>query len=1525
MSENGERHAAAEAPPGAPLVVGIGASAGGLEVLEELFSKLPSDGGITYVVIQHLAPQHTSMLGQILGRHTSMPVVDATDGALAEPDHVYVIAPGTLLAICGGAFQARYVDSERHPQIDVFLQSLAEDRGPRAVGIVLSGSGTDGVEGLRAIKERGGLTLAQRPETARYDSMPKSAIDAGVVDHVLAVDEMPAKLVERARGAPIESAARAPTPVAPAPLQDADLLAALGRVHEALRRATGHDFSHYKSGTLVRRLRRRLQMRHRGPLAEYLDLLERDPIEPELLAKEMLIGVTQFFRDSEAFDYLAAHVLPVVLAPERAAEGVRIWCAGCATGEEAYSLGILVRERIAEMADPPRVQIFATDIDGEAIYEARSARYPADIAARVTPERLARFFAQEGASYVVTREVREMCIFSQHSLIRDPPLLAVDLLVCRNVLIYLDAALQKRLVPIFHYALRRGGYLFLGPSEGLTAHSELFETMDKRARVFRRAESVQRRLVEFPLAPRGAPRTSPPSPLAPPSAAAEEHAVNAAFERLVLQEYAPPGAVVNERGEVICVAGLTGRYLQPPAGVLTTNVFDIAHAGLRIELRTALHVAARTGKRVVRDDVEIDDEGRVQRLRLTVRPLPGARQEGLYAVILQAQPVTAPEPDAMPAGSAPVIEHLESELHRTRANLRTTIEQLESSNEELKSSNEELLSTNEEMQSANEELQSSQEELKSLNEELATVNAELGRKVDELARANADLQNLFSSTDVATLFLDRDQRVTRFTPAAKALFRLIDADVGRPIAHLAPRFVEEDLVADVDEVLRTLRTIERHVVTMERGAWYLLRVMPYRTAEGRIGGAVITLADITQIKRAEADLRRLATVVIDANDAVTVLDLEGRILDWNRAAERMYGYTADEARGMNVITLVLDGDREATRALLDAIRRGEAVASGEVKRRTKDGRTLDVWLTMTKLVDERGAPVGATTTERDVTAQKRADAQLRADLDATSRLLRLGSRFLRTGVLQDVFDEALDTAIAIAGADFGNLQVLNRETGHLEIVAQRGFSAAWLSSWGAATDGRGACWAAMERGERVVVEDVEASPLFVGTPLLAVQRECGVRAVQSTPLTGRGHRPLGVLSTHWRAPAAPDERVLRLIDLVARQVADILDRAHVQEELQAANQRLVDADRRKNEFLGMLSHELRNPLAPIRNSIYILDHATPGGEQARRAQAVIARQVGHLTRLVDDLLDITRITHGKIQLQREALDLDDLARRTVEDHRAAFVAADVALEVVSAPKAVVVSGDRTRLSQVIGNLLQNALKFTPAGGKATVEVEADEARALAVLCVKDSGRGVAPELLPRLFEPFAQADASLDRQKGGLGLGLSVVKGLVEKHGGTVAAASWGAGEGATFTIMLPLVPTAAPARGRRAADGGGPRRVMIIEDNVDAAMTLCEMLELSGHTVEVAHTGREGIMAARRFGPDLVICDIGLPEMDGFEVARAMRRDASLQGVVMIALTGYAGPDDVAKAKAAGFDEHLAKPLSVEALEGVLGRLPAR
>ena len=856
------------------LVVGIGASAGSLEALDRFFEAMPADSGMIVVVVQHLERRHPSALAELLAKHTPMPVQQAEDGLRPQPDHVYIIPPNAVLTLERGVLRvATAADTGLRTPIDAFLRSLARDHGENAVGIILSGAGTDGTAGLRAIKENGGLTLAQAPGTARYESMPQSAIAAGLVDFTLPVEEMPARL--EAYGAVLAGARRRGNEAA-----DAEVTASLPAICDVLQRHTGHDFGQYKRGTLLRRIRRRMQIQQTSSAADYLAYLERNAAEVALLHGDLLIGVTYFFRDPDVFAMLAKEVVPPIFEGEDPRAPVRIWVPGCASGEEAFSIAILVREHASRVGTERPIRIFATDIDGDLLAAARRGCYADDIREHVSPERLERFFTREGKSYQVAKELREICTFSEHSLIKDPPFSSLDLISCRNVLIYLSAELQRKLVPLFHYALRPGGYLLLGPSESLAAYPELFATVDSKHRLFRRSDAAVRPRVEFPLSGRAGPRVAQPPPPPQMLGPTSPHLFSQAFERMVLEEYAPPCAVVNERGDVLYLAGRTGRYLQGPVGAPTNNLLDLAQGSLRVEMRTALAKAVRNRRKVIRENVPVEVDGRPHRLHLTVRPVPGlAADSGLFAVVLQVAEA-AEEPDAedqaATSSEQPIVEQLENELRTTRADLQSAMEEIESSNEELKSANEELISTNEELQSANEELH---------------------RKVQELDAAQSDLQHHYLGTQIATIFVDRELRITRFTPAATRQFNVREGDVGRPIKDLAPRFVEEDLLPDIQTVMRAETAIERRVHRADAG--FLVRILPYRSAErAAVDGVGITFVDITDLERAEEAERRYGRLLQLSPDAIFVWRLDGGVETWNRGAEEIYHFRGGKRRAI---------------------------------------------------------------------------------------------------------------------------------------------------------------------------------------------------------------------------------------------------------------------------------------------------------------------------------------------------------------------------------------------------------------------------------------------------------------------------------------------------------------------------------------------------------------------------------------------------------------------------------------------------
>ncbi len=958
------------------IVVGLGASAGALEVFERFLAHMPPDSGMALVLVQHLDPHRPTLLPELLSRHTRMPVQPATHGLIIEPDHVYVIPPGALLTIEKGTLclaEPSESRSLRNP-IDTFFRSLAEDQAERAVAIVLTGTGSDGTAGIQAIKEQGGLTLAQCPGSARFDGMPASAVGTGLVDYVLPVEQMPAKLLEWA--GPLKGGARG---------QSEDLhqqiAGHLDGLCAILLKATGHDFSRYKPGTLIRRIARRLHLRGVGSMTDYLATLERDAQEAGELFKDLLIGVTQFFRDPEAFELLAREVLPRLF--EKAGdEPVRIWVPGCASGEEAYSMAMLAREYLARAGRDHPVQIFATDIDEEVLAVARQGRYPAGIAGQMSSERLERFFVPEPSGYRASQELRDLCVFSQHNLIKDPPFSGLGLISCRNLLIYLEVDLQKRLGPLFHYALQPGGYLLLGPSEGLADHPELFLTVDKQWRLFQRNDAAKAPAVEFPLADRGRRPAQAPGLLLRGGAARDpQQSVGRVFERLLLEQFTPPAVMVNGQGEILYFSGAANPYLRQPLGTTSNNLFDLAHGNLRVELRAAVNKAARTRQPVRREGISFQADGKRQSVDLLVRPMgePGS-DGGMLAVIFHGRKAdkaaAAKKTDHPVPTDQVIIQHLEDELRVAREDLQVAVEELESTNEELKSSNEELLSTNEELQSANEELQTSKEELQSANEELETVNDELSRKVTELDAAHSDLQNLFTSTQIATVFLDHELRVKKFTPAATSLFNLLETDLGRLIEDFAPRFSGTDLLRDIRETMRTLRTTERQVRVADQQTWYMVRILPYRTINNLIAGVVVTFVDVTAVKEAERALTERARLLDLSSDAILVRDAQDRIAYWSHGAAQMYGWTAEEALGQSPHALLKTESPEALEQLLARLER-DGRWEGELVHTARDGRRITVATRWALDRDSQGRRAGILETNTDITERKRAEAALR--------------------------------------------------------------------------------------------------------------------------------------------------------------------------------------------------------------------------------------------------------------------------------------------------------------------------------------------------------------------------------------------------------------------------------------------------------------------------------------------------------------------------------------------------------------------
>ena len=925
-------------------IVAIGASAGGLEALSAFFRNTRADSGLAYVIVQHLDPHGHGQLVELLQRSTQMRVAQVTDGLEVEPDHVYVIPPGSDLSVMHGVLHLlpqAHAAGLRLP-IDFFFRSLAEDQQESSIGVVLSGMGSDGTIGLRAIKEKAGASFVQAPDSAKFDAMPRSAVDAGVADVVAPVEELPGRILAYRTHVPHISRAES--------LLEHRAQTALEKIFSLLRAQTGNDFSLYKKSTILRRIERRMGLHQIDSLAYYVRFLRENPREVELLFKELLIGVTSFFRDPPAWEYLKNDVLPAMIATRPHGGTFRAWVPGCSTGEEAYSLAIVFKEAVEPLRPLRNVtlQIFATDLDRDAIDKARTGLFPDSIVAEVSPERLRRFFVQEERGYRIGKEIREMVVFAPQNVCTDPPFTKLDILSCRNLLIYFSSELQQKLLPLFHYALNPGGILFLGSAETIGTSSGQFVQLDSKARIYRKLDRGVRpeNLAFQTLVPPSVP-VLPAASSEGDRGAARGPAPNlqALADRVLAQRFAPLGTLCTDKGDILYISGRAGKYFEPAVGKANLNVFAMAREGLRYDLSKAFAQALRQDRPAVARGITVGTNGGTQVIDLTVQRLvePKELRDTVLIVITDVPGHPAPpRPVSRPAkaGAHPHFAEIERELQRAREEIQITREEMQTSQEELKSTNEELQSTNEELQSTNEELTTSKEEMQSLNEELQTVNQELQAKVDELSRSNNDMKNLLNSTDIATLFLDGELRVRRFTTPTVAIIKLIPADVGRPITDIASDLDYPDLADDAREVLRTLVFREKQAGTRD-GRWFSVRIMPYRTLENRIDGVVITFMDASAIRQLASAAQEQASLLAQLAESLPALVLGFRADgSCDVVSKRWLDYTGTpeaEQLGFGWLDRLHPDDRERVREAWRAAVRDRRMLVAEMRIRSASG------------------------------------------------------------------------------------------------------------------------------------------------------------------------------------------------------------------------------------------------------------------------------------------------------------------------------------------------------------------------------------------------------------------------------------------------------------------------------------------------------------------------------------------------------------------------------------------------------------
>jgi len=1505
-------------------LVGLGGSAGAIPALKRFFELTPVDTGQAFVVVMHLAAEHESTLAELLQRCTKMPVVQLASRTRVEPNHVYVIPPGKALKAADGDLvlgDDALTPRGRHVAIDLFFRTLADTHGPHAAAVVLSGADGDGAIGIKRVKERGGLTVAQDPQEAEHGSMPRAAIATGMVDWVLPIAEMQPRLakyfaLEKELKLPPEDG---PQPAIEGPVSVSAEEAALREVLNLVRSRTGRDFSNYKRATVVRRIARRMQVNGVAELPGYLNCLRTTPGEAGALLQDLLISVTNFFRDAECFAALDAE-LGELFRGKGPNDTIRVWVAACATGEEAYSLAILLADRAREMDAPPMIQIFATDLDEQAIRTAREGSYPTTIEADLSEDRLRRYFLKEHRGYKVRREMREMVLFAQHDLLRDSPFSRLDLISCRNLLIYLNREAQRRVFEIFHFALLPQGRLFLGSSESAEDVGALFTVLDKKNRIY-----MQRPMPRVGLPVPAGTGTLALALDAQQHAAGDPGTARRAFTQLgvpaatqgpgerrgsavgelhfkLIEALAPPSILVDSEYDILHISASAGRFLQYAGGEPSRNLLRAVHPSLRIELRAALYKAAQTGSRteVLVSPVELAGENVEVEIRVSPAKAIGS---DLFLVVLGARSPGGPEAGAVQperAGVDPVARHLDRELERLKNQLRDTVEQYEASTEELKASNEELQAMNEELRSATEELETSREELQSINEELTTVNHELKGKVDELGDANSDMQNLMDATAIATVFLDRDLRINRYTPSAVSLFHLIATDLGRPLADLAMPLDYPQFSIDAARVLEKLAPVEREV-GLPDGTWFLARLLPYRTIDDRIAGVVVSFIDITARKQAEEVRLWLSAVVASSMDAIMSFSMDQTLLSWNAGAERIFGYSASEAIGRQA-SLIAPGRAAEQDQLLVQVRNRKSVSNFETVRRRKDGSDIHVALSISPIKDTGDKVIGGTAIARDITQQKQAAEALRSSEERLRLVVENATEYA-------IFSMDLERRVSIwnSGAQrllgYAETEVMGRSADIIFTEEDRAARAPDIEMATAMSQGR----ASDDR----VHQRKDGSRFWAGGAMM-LMRDAQGKAVGFVKIL----RDQTAVRENQQTLEQSQARLLRAL-----------------EENEAARAELQAADIAKDRFLAVLSHELRNPLASIDSAAGLLQAQKLPLTDRDSAAQVVKRQAAAMKKLLDDLLDVSRLKLGRLGLQRERVTLASVVEAALETTRPLLEAARHNLKVDLPAYPIEIDGDPLRLGQVISNLLTNAIKYTPPVGSIALRATLEGKEA--IITVSDTGVGMDPAQIEKMFEMFAQAQPGPHPAQGGLGIGLALVRNIVELHGGKVDATSGGLGKGSQVRVVLPAERgSAAPAVAAPVTPAPTPASplsskkrglILIADDNVDAGWGIARLLEIAGFATVRVRGGLEAVKETRRQKPDVAIVDIGMPDLNGHEVARQIRDSEWGKHMVLIAATGWGQDSDARESIESGFDAHMTKPVDLRKLSAVVDELLMR
>ena len=1313
------------------IVVGIGASAGGVEALEQFFNKIPDDTGMAFVVIQHLSPNVESLMKQILSRRTGMPVQKIEGSIIPAPNHVYVLPSGIQAQFDGlELIGERTTAGERQPNpIDLLLTTLANNYKENACGIVLSGTGSDGALGVRKIHENSGLTIVQSESSSKFTGMPRAAISTGVVDAILSIEEIPDALVRfrefatRQNGRSLQSVFSVS-------------MNAENRIKQLLHRKFGINFDSYKQGMFGRRVARRVSLSGLAGVETYLQRLELDHQELNELYSDLLIGVTEFFRDPAAFDELQHRVLPALVEGVGDHEEFRVWIAPCASGEEAYSIGILIDELIRQRNLPITYKIFATDVNASCIDFASKGTYAENRLCNISKDRLAKYFVKENDEYKVIPRLRKKIIFAKHDLLNDAPFTRLDLVCCRNLLIYFNDSAKKKALSLFNFSLKTAGGLFLGPSESVSSLDLAFDTLSEKWRIYRKSQNVKFSQVDMSV---GHPTQPWQNKNSGPDEADRQKELFAVYDSL-LSAYIPPGLLIDHDERVLHIFGDFGKFLQPNEGRPKDRILDLLPGPLQAASVNALKRAKLEDKPAIFPGIEIEGPTGVKTYKMVVMPVHN-RFSVKYLLTVEPQealselPIPTPvDASVMSGDSSMLIKTLEQELHETRESLHDSILNLKSANEEMQTTNEELIASNEELQSTNEELHS-------VNEELYTVNSEYQRKISELTELTDDMDNLLDSLRVDTVYLDRNLGVRKFTLGIANTFKLLPQDVGRHFGSFNHNLKCDDLIQLIESVVQTEKAKDKEVED-SHGNWYLMRLLPY-SSRGTVEGVLLTLIDISQMKFAEQRLLELSEIVQASDDAIFKVTLSGEIRTWNRGARDLFLHQAKAIIGKKIDALCQDEyDGKILANALEQIHEGEQVNHVELTAVRRNGEVFDVQCAISPIYNTDGSIDSASVVLRDISTQKKAELQIRDEVT------------------------------------------------------------------------------------------------------------------------------------------------------------------------------------RRDHFLAVLSHELRNPTAAITNALSVVRRSESKTTTTEKAIGIIHEQSTQLAKMLDDLLHVSRVTHNKFKLHRKRIDICQTARSVVQslEHRLKDKGQVLSMEIPDAPVWAFV--DETRLIQAQTNLLINASKYTPKLGHINYSIwqEDDSVR----IEIQDDGEGMSPDLLERVFEVFVQADQPLDRTAGGMGLGLPLVKMIAEAHGGFVSAKSDGVDQGSALCLSIPTGDLSNRTEERNVGqfDSGilQQKKLLLVEDNDGAREMLSEYLMLEGLEVSTACNGIEAIKVYDQVTPAICIVDIGLPDLNGFEVAGRIR-DSKHQPDLLIALTGYGQEKDRAKVSDAGFDLHLVKPMDPEELLATVAR----